>query len=381
MKRNAIVIAIFCIVVNIVTARPPLPDYSNLGEMACKKSDSPFDTLVKNVASAKEAVYNSAWMGTRKDLEAVVKKAEQNIGFESSKHLGRNATMLVPATLDEMRKELKGGNIEGWDSEPLDGYHDPNHNPKNGDSTGKAVWLSVTKSNVLKFTNPEGGEVCYDAVTGKIISNEKMGTKNFEPHYYLHPFNHGDLDVKPHEKVRDDSNRYSKDGDQYKYVGILYERDPNDPDKLYIIDGQTGLPMTPQQVADMPTTLSDMWKDMGLSCVSNDAKDIVPPKEDSQQDVQPDTANQSDADGKSQQLDLKNLNLDDDNYDWCKCAEPGCRASDILVVFGCTKCGKINREYARKALALEQKLKAEGIETHWYGANAEANAHKAAAGN
>ena len=80
----------------------------------------------------------------------------------------------------------------------------------------------------------------------------------------------------------------------------------------------------------------------------------------------------------SSQIDLSKLDLKDDNYDWCKCAVPRCSASEYLVVFGCSKCGKINREYARKALALEQKLKTDGKEGHWYGANAEANAHKAA---
>ena len=32
--------------------------------------------------------------------------------------------------------------------------------------------------------------------------------------------------------------------------------------------------MTPRQVAEFPTTLSDMWKDMGLSCAKSDSEDV-----------------------------------------------------------------------------------------------------------
>ena len=236
-----------------------------------------------NAAATKGASYNSAWSGTRKDIEAAVRNAEQNYGFESTKHLGRNATMLVPATFDEMLSELKHSNNAGWKVEPSDGYHAPD--AKRGDG----IWTANQKSGkgeIVKYTNKSGGEVVYNLKSGQIVADEKLGTKNFEPEYkdgFWEMWRHKGLDVDPHNEDKDDVDRYSKDGDQYKYVGILYERDPNNPDKYYIIDGQTGLPMTPQQVAEMPTTLSDMWKVMGLSCVSNDAEDIVPPKVDSQQ--------------------------------------------------------------------------------------------------
>ena len=76
------------------------------------------------------------------------------------------------------------------------------------------------------------------------------------------------------------------------------------------------------------------------------------------------------------------LNLDDPNGDWCKCAEPGCSANmddkTGLVIFGCTKCKKVNVMYARMALELEQRMKAAGTTSTWYGPNAEANARRAA---
>ena len=344
----------------------------NKGQQLCDNEGSQAEALFKKAAKAKEAVYNSAWSGTRKDLEAIVAKAENAYGFEDSKQLGRNATMLAPATLGEMIKEIDMGNVVGWSGEWLNGYHDPAHNPRKGDGMGKAVWLSATENNVLKFTNPNGGEVCYNAVTGKIVQDEKMGTKNLEPHYYLHPLNHNDLDVKPHGQERDANDRFSKDGDQYKYVGILYERDPDDPDKYYIIDGQTGLPMDAKQVAEFPTTLSDMWKDMGLSCVKNDAEDIVPPKEDLQQAT---------STSKSQQPDLHSLNLDDENGDWCKCDCPGCvehigHDSDGkiqgYITIQCSKCGKISVEYARKALSLESQARSQDVDTKWTGSRSDA---------
>ena len=281
--------------------------------------------------------------------------------------------MLVPASFDEMLQELAHGNDLGWKVETSDGYHAPD--AKRGDS----LWAARQKSGkgeIVKFTNSEGGEVVYNLKTGRIVKDEKMGTKNFEPEYkrgLLKMLRHKTKDVDPHNENKEADDRFSKDGDQYKYVGILYERDPDNPNKYYIIDGQTGLPMTSQQAAEMPTTLSDMWKDMGLVCVKNDAKDVVPTKEDQQQNI---------SDDKSQRPDIHSLNLDDPSGDWCKCENPGCSANMVVkggyVQFGCSKCKKINVKYARMALELEQKMMAAGEKGEWHGPNAEVNAHKAA---
>lgn len=82
--------------------------------------------------------------------------------------------------------------------------------------------------------------------------------------------------------------------------------------------------------------------------------------------------------------DLHGLDLDDANGDWCKCAVPGCSANmDVktgMVIFGCSKCKKVNVKYAKMALELDQNMKVAGTTPTWYGQNAEANAHRAAAG-
>lgn len=81
-------------------------------------------------------------------------------------------------------------------------------------------------------------------------------------------------------------------------------------------------------------------------------------------------------------INLQSINLDDPNGDWCKCSQPGCSANmDVengYVLFGCTKCNKINVKYAKMALELEQKMVAAGRKGEWCGPNAEANAHRAA---
>ena len=315
----------------------------------------------------------NAWSGSREELEAIAKAAERKYGFENSKHLGRNATMLVPASFDEMLQELAHGNELGWKVETSDGYHAPN--AKRGDS----LWTARQKSGkgeIVKFTNGEGGEVVYNLRTGRIVKDEKMGTRNFEPEYkggLLKMLRHKTKDVDPHNENKKADDRFSKDGDQYKYVGILYERDPDNPNKYYIIDGQTGLPMTSQQAAEMPTTLSDMWRDMGLVCVENDSKDVIPAKEEPQQSIPVD---------ESQRPDIHSLNLDDPSGDWCKCENPGCSANMVIkggyVRFGCSKCKKVNVKYARMALELEQKMMAAGEKGEWYGPNAETNARRAA---
>ena len=48
------------------------------------------------------------------------------------------------------------------------------------------------------------------------------------------------------------------------------------------------------------------------------------------------------------------------------------------VLFGCTKCKKVNVKYAKMALELEQRMKDAGVTSQWHGQNAEANAHRAA---
>lgn len=278
--------------------------------------------------------------------------------------MGRNATMLVPATLEEMKKEIDFfGNPNGWGIEESDRYHQPSGQDHPN------VKYTTFKGDEKKNTDQQKGyEAVYNKATGRIVTDEYMGTENLEPLYKRMRkwSSHYKKDMRLHKKHWF-KGQFEKDGDQYKYVGILYERDPNNPDKFYIIDGQTGLPMTPRQVAEMPTTLSDMWKDMGLVCVKNDVKDVVKPREDGQPD-------------------LHSLDLDDPNGDWCKCEErgekPGCDANmdpvKGYVIFGCTKCKKVNVKYAKMALELEQKMKDAGVQGTWFGQNAKANAHKAA---
>lgn len=214
------------------------------------------------------------WSGSQEEVERLVAEARKQYGFEETKHKGRNATMLIPATFDEMQLELKRGNRSGWREEPLDYYHQESSGlfRKGAFRNG---WNYVFDSNIssasdenVKFTAPDGREVVYNRATGRIVTSELLGTKNFVPQYRLFEAEHKRLDVTTHNK-----------DDQYKYVGILYETDPNNPNKYYIVDGQTGRRMTEQQVKTFPTTLTDMWKDMGLVCVPEDAEDLVPPQE------------------------------------------------------------------------------------------------------
>ncbi|MBR6374567.1 MAG: hypothetical protein IKS20_15440 [Victivallales bacterium] len=84
--------------------------------------------------------------------------------------------------------------------------------------------------------------------------------------------------------------------------------------------------------------------------------------------------------GNDKQSVLSKLDLNDDNYDWCKCNPPGCVETDMKVSFRCSNCMKVNREYARKALQLEQRAKKQGEKVMWIGEGAESKARKAAGG-
>ena len=235
------------------------------------------------------------WSGSWEDLQIISGQVEAKFEFETRKHLGRNIASLVPSSLQQMKGHIQGGGQ--WGRYVFDAYHEPKLLINPIDATLMGLIAKTVGGRVEKYTNLNGDEVVYDKESGKIILDEKMGTKNFGKSYewigvlvqnaakklgkyydaatilrgilkYIHP-DHDEYDVKPHEK-----------NNQYKYAGILFESDSDG--RFYIIDGQTGKRMTKKQVEDFPTTFSDMWKDKGLVCVESDAIDIVPPKENRQ---------------------------------------------------------------------------------------------------
>jgi hypothetical protein len=323
------------------------------------------------------------WSGSKADLDQIAKNADRMYGFENTKNLGRNATMLVPATRREMEWQIEQG--EPWEDmfKISSVYHQESR-------------IDLRKWNNTKYVNKKtGAEVVYNDSTGKIVMDEKMGTRNFgKLGLWSTMFGeHNKLDMTPHDEKLGFYDKMSRNGDQYKYVGILYEHDPLNPDVYYIVDGQTGRRMTKREVLEFPTTISNMWKDMGLACVKNDAIDIVPPKENRRSaqnasskdgnDARKGDVAKTDADEAKDSnihtpIDVSSLNFDDENYDWCKCIPPGCFATSWRVQFGCSRCGKINREYAKKAVVLAKEFKAQGKDFTWSGPNAEADARKAA---
>ena len=184
--------------------------------------------------------------------------------------------MIVPANLNEMMrlKNRKDKSVGGWWSglgnihwkAIGDGYHAKEATKDYG--FGKAMARTIIGSGVDKYivTDGEfkGAEVVYDKATGEIVKDWRMGTRNFS--YVVDGIDHDEADVKTHQN-----------NPEYKYVGILVETDPSDPDKYYIVNGQTGKRMTWREAEEFPTTLSNEWKDMGLACVPDDAKNVIVP--------------------------------------------------------------------------------------------------------
>ena len=306
--------------------------YSNVQYCPVSKKDGGYVHNGQLMPKCTENDSPEIWSGSWEDLQVVAKRVEEEFSFETTKHKGRDIASLKPASKQEMEKHISNGNYQEWSAYIFDSYHEPSDtvddvlmevlgsyymskDVSTGTKEEKRVSammkftneinkaLKFLKNKVVKYTNPDGGEVVYDKETGKIILNSRLGTKNFGKSYewigvkiqeYLKtqdwfkytpqgmslkveaaiirevgkyiPGDHFLLDVVPHEK-----------DNQYKYVGILFESDLDG--RFYIIDGQTGKRMTKNQVEDFPTTFSDMWKDKGLVCVESDAIDIVPPKE------------------------------------------------------------------------------------------------------
>lgn len=260
------------------------------------------------------------WSGSWEDLKAISALVRDKFPFELTKHLGRDIAALKPATLEEMKLGKEKGYLNNWEEYPWDAYHEPSNIidefvkffPKSEDVMQKVEYVmqkvndivKVIGGKVSKYTTDSGDEVVYNKKDGKIILDEKLGTKNLGDNYkwvrvfveevteeikrkdvlpswfpsemigrvvqwHLEYPSHEKVDMVPHEK-----------NNQYKYAGILFESDSDG--HFYIVDGQTGKRMTKKQVEDFPTTFSDMWKDKGLLCVESDAIDIVPPKENRQ---------------------------------------------------------------------------------------------------
>lgn len=84
--------------------------------------------------------------------------------------------------------------------------------------------------------------------------------------------------------------------------------------------------------------------------------------------------------------DLKNMDLDNKNGDWCKCDPPGCinkvkivKGKHVgFITFECSYCKKINVAFAKAALEFGRVVESEGGDIQWYGANAEERANSAA---
>ncbi len=227
------------------------------------KETNPQACVSQPVDSAKELFVNRnpIWSGTRQELEAVARNlADTNnpngYAFENTTHLGRNATMLVPATLSEMEWEINSaGNPAQWKKTGLDGYHHPDANA-DCNIFCAAYWSFF--DTIEKYVNPSGGEAVYDKKTLKIVTDFHLGTKNYGGNLLeSHPI----LDIFPHGGDVD-----------YKYVGILYVH--NTSGMYHIVDGQSGKYMSRRQVAEFPTTMSDMWKNRGPACVASDMLDL-----------------------------------------------------------------------------------------------------------
>lgn len=212
---------------------------------------SPFSRNRTSSVYQSTTTQTMVWTGSREDVERLVAEAATQYGFESGTHKGRDVARLKPASMSEMMREISRGNVSNWKIESKDNFHQP----------GYGIF---GKTNV-KFTNPSGDEVVYSLMTGEIVKDENLGTFNFVANYSENPHGHIEQDVAPHQV-----------DDKYKFVGILFESDPANPNVYHIIDGQTGRPLTQKQVHDFPSTLTDMWKDQGLVC--------TPPLSQQQQD-------------------------------------------------------------------------------------------------
>ena len=168
--------------------------FANHGQPSRISEDKSVKPLFSNAAKSKEVVYNNAWSGTRQELKTIVANAEKMYGFEDSKHLGRNATMLIPATRAGMELEIESGNLKGFKATKWDGAHAKNADSDDWDIT----WaLKAFASGVVKYIDQKTGrEAVYDSISGRCLTNTKLGTMNFNTDNSLWSATFGDHNKK-----------------------------------------------------------------------------------------------------------------------------------------------------------------------------------------
>lgn len=263
---------------------------------------------------------NKVYIATLDDLQEFASIMKEKYSDEAESHFGRDVASLKPYSLDEVIYELENGLSSSIAIETADQHHQDDE--KNTFSKDPAIMEEIIFGGVagaelgaasgavvcglpcavfggvaggvagavavadkvtlinnpnealeylakmkdkgienVKITMSDGREGVYNLGTGKIVMNVKLGTQNKGERGTISTLfgEHKELDVDTHETKAIPGNSFTRDGDQYKYVGILYERDKIYPDKYYIINGQTGERMTAKQAYEFPTTISDMW--------------------------------------------------------------------------------------------------------------------------
>jgi hypothetical protein len=197
------------------------------------------------------------WSGSWEDVVRVAEQCARENAVAAGTDAGRNVLNLVPYSELEFRKNSEGARA----GEPGESWHcfaDAYHQGIPGDIITKFVVCRVLESAFgihpkNKWTMDRGdvgrSEGVYNSRTHSIVVDGNLGTFNKGKGWRHWPEDVWSWEDNP----KDDSRKMM-------YVGIVWKTDERNPNRYYIVDANTGEPLTRKEVREAPLSINRLFE-------------------------------------------------------------------------------------------------------------------------
>lgn len=191
------------------------------------------------------------WSGSWEDVLRVAEQCARENAGAAGTDAGRNVLNLVPYSELEFRKGSEGARAGNPDRKwhcVSDLYHqDIPDGPGSKLAKCFVLWGLVGLHD--KWTLDDGSEGVYDRRTHTIVVDGNLGTYNRG-----RGLMHWPKDVWPWEDNPKDDSR------KMMYVGIVWKTDERTPNRYYIVDANTGEPLTRKEVREAPLSINRFFE-------------------------------------------------------------------------------------------------------------------------
>ena len=197
------------------------------------------------------------WSGSWEDVLRVADQCARENAGAAGTDAGRNVLNLVPYSELEFQKDSEGARA----GDPEESWHcfaDAYHQGIPGDIITKFVVCRVLDSAFgvhpkNKWTMDRGdhgrSEGVYDSRTHTIVVDGNLGT-----------FNKGKGPMHWPKDVWSWEDNPKDDSRKMMYVGIVWKTDERNPNRYYIVDANTGEPLTRKEVREAPLSINRLFE-------------------------------------------------------------------------------------------------------------------------